>query len=215
MEATSSYEFGPFRLDARGRLLFRDGERLSLPPKAVDVLIALVESRGAAVGREELLRRVWKDTTVEEGSLTSQISVLRKILNEASPRRKFIETIPKRGYRFVAPVEQISAVPRPAEKRVMIAVLPFDNLGRLAEDDYLSDGLTEEMIAHLGGLCPERIGVIARTSAMHYKGLKKTIQDIGRELGVSYVLEGSVRRAGSRIRITAQLIQVSDQTHRW
>jgi TolB-like protein/Flp pilus assembly protein TadD len=214
MEATPSYQFGPFRLEARGRLLFRDGQRLPLPPKAVDVLIALVESRGAAVGRDELLQRVWKDTTVEEGSLTSQISLLRKILSEINPRRKFIETIPKRGYRFIAPVEQVSA-PLAGGERVMIAVLPFENLGRREEDDYLSDGLTEEMIACLGGLCPEQIGVIARTSAMHYKGSSKTIRDIGGELGVSYVLEGSVRRAGSRVRITAQLIRVSDQTHRW
>src|SRR5438309_2896464 len=97
----------------------------------------------------------------------------------------------------------------------MLAVLPFENLSGDANEDYFADGLTEEMIAQLGQVQPSRLGVIARTSIVHYKHTKESIAQIGRELGVSYVMEGSVRRAGGRVRITAQLIQVSDQTHLW
>jgi len=97
----------------------------------------------------------------------------------------------------------------------MLAVLPFENLSGRDEDEYLSDGLTEEMISQLGRVNPQRLGVIARTSVMRYKRTSKSIDEIGRELGVSFVLEGSVRRGGNRVRVTAQLIQVSDQTHLW
>ncbi len=103
----------------------------------------------------------------------------------------------------------------PPPGKIMLAVLPFDNLSADPEQEYFSDGLTEEMIAQLGRLHPQRLGVIARTSAMHYKGTDKNVDEIGRELGVDYILEGSVRRAADRVRITAQLIQVSDQTHLW
>jgi serine/threonine protein kinase/tetratricopeptide (TPR) repeat protein len=104
---------------------------------------------------------------------------------------------------------------QPPAGKIMLAVLPFANLSADPEQEYFSDGLTEEMIAQLGSLQPQRLGVIARTSAMRYKKTEKSIDQIGRELGVSYVLEGSVRKAGTRVRITAQLVQVSDQTHLW
>jgi TolB-like protein/Tfp pilus assembly protein PilF len=203
------YEFGRFRLDSEGRLLFRDGERMLLAPKAVDVLLALLERRGAAVTRHDLLTRVWSDTAVEEGTLTAHVSLLRKTLG-----RQFIETIPKRGYRFVGDVEEVLRKQHDPE-RLLLAVLPFENLSGTRKYDSFSDGLTEEMITALGRLNPGRLGVIARTSSMTYKGTEKTIEQIGRQLAVSHVLEGSARRDGNRVRITAQLIQVSDQTHVW
>jgi TolB-like protein/Flp pilus assembly protein TadD len=203
------YEFGRFRLDVDGRLLFRDEKRILLTPKAVDVLVALVENRGTPVGRQELFLKVWSDAVVEEGTLTSHISLLRKTLG-----RQFIETIPKRGYRFVGAVEERQGKPS-AARRILLAVLPFENLSGNKKHDSFSDGLTEEMISQLARLNPERLGVIARTSSMTYKSTDKTIEKIGRELGVSHVLEGSARRAGFRVRIAAQLIQVSDQTHVW
>ena len=200
------YAFGRFRLDADARLLFRDEERIQLTPKAVDVLVTLVESRGAPVRRQDLFEKVWSDAVVEDGTLSSHISLLRRTLGE-----QFIETIPKRGYRFAGDIEEVQA----GEQRLLLVVLPFENLSGGRKFDPFSDGLTEEMITQLGRLNPARLGVIARTSAMTYKATDKTIEQIGRELGVSYVLEGSVRRAGGRVRITAQLIQVSDQTHVW
>ncbi|TLZ32288.1 MAG: hypothetical protein E6K29_01870, partial [Gammaproteobacteria bacterium] len=199
----AGYEFRQYRLDTRARLLFRNGQRVVLTPKAVDLLIALVEAQGQTVDKHELLRRVWPDTVVEEGSLSSHIFQLRRALGEGARGQRFIETIPKRGYRFVSPCAQLGSS------------LPFENLSGGRKHDYFSEGLTEEMISQLARLNPEQLGVIARTSAMQYKSTTKTPQQIGRELGVSHLLEGSVRRAGGRVRITAQLIRVSDATHLW
>ena len=212
----AGYEFRQYRLDTRARLLFRNGQRVVLTPKAVDLLIALVEAQGQTVDKHELLRRVWPDTVVEEGSLSSHIFQLRRALGEGAGGQRFIETIPKRGYRFVSPCAQLgSSAPTAGVGRLMLVVLPFENLSGGRKHDYFSEGLTEEMISQLARLNPEQLGVIARTSAMQYKSTTKTPQQIGRELGVSHLLEGSVRRAGGRVRITAQLIRVSDATHLW
>lgn len=208
------YEFGRFRLDAKGGMLFRGSAPVSLPPKAVDTLVLLVENGGAVVDKAEILRRVWKDAFVEEGSLTRTISILRKALGEGE--QEYIATISKRGYRFVADVRQTSQPPPSASPQgLVIVVLPFENLGEKAAEDYFNDGLTEEMITQLSRLNPDRLRVIARTSAMRYKRTKKSVRDIGKELNVSHVLEGSVRREAGRVRIAAQLIQVSDETHLW
>jgi TolB-like protein/Tfp pilus assembly protein PilF len=215
MPAGQQYEFSPFRLDSRGRLLFRDGERLTLAPKAVEVLVALVEARGNLVEKEELLRKVWTDAAVEEGSLTYHVSLLRRALGEGPGEHKFIETIPKRGYRFVGALKVSPEPAIAASGKVMLVVLPFENLSGGKKHDYFSEGLTEDTITQLGKLNPAQLGVIARTSAMQYRSTEKSVRQIGRELGVSYALEGSVRRAGNRVRIVAQLIQVSDETHLW
>jgi TolB-like protein/DNA-binding winged helix-turn-helix (wHTH) protein/tetratricopeptide (TPR) repeat protein len=252
------YEFGPYRLDPGERQLLHDGQPLSLPPKLFETLLALVENAGHALEKDELLRRVWGDTFVEEVTLAKNISLLRRALGEGENEQRYIETISKFGYRFVAPVERKEAPPRMAVKglpairaqgmiavpvlalivavyffvpswlpitktveaptlppRVKVVVLPFANLSASAEEDYFADGLTEEMIMQLARLSPERLAVIARTSAMHFKGSKKTVAEIGKELGVDYVLEGSLRREGDKLRVTAQLIQVRDQMHRW
>ncbi|HKF24204.1 MAG TPA: tetratricopeptide repeat protein [Candidatus Angelobacter sp.] len=210
------YQFGPFRWDATGRLLFREGKLIPLAPKVADVLLLLVENAGKVVEKEELLRKVWQDAFIEEGSLTRTISVLRKALGEGPGEEEYVATISKRGYRFAAPVTDAArAVVTAKTERVMLAVLPFENFSEDRTQEYFSDGLTEEMITVLGRLNPQRLGVIARSSAMTYKNSDKSIQQIGRELGVTYILEGSARRSGNRIRIAAQLIQTSDQTHVW
>jgi len=216
MIASRQYEFGRYRLDTEARLLFRKGERVVLTPKAVDLLIALVAAEGRPIGKQALLQRVWPDAVVEEGSLTSHISLLRKALGEGHDEPQFIETIPKRGYRFVCPLIQIPGSSADAGAgRMMLVVLPFENLSGGEKYDYFSEGLTEEMITQLARLSPDRLGVIARTSAMQYKSTDKSVQQIGRELRVSHLLEGSVRRAADRVRITAQLVRVSDETHLW
>ena len=213
---SGQYEFGAYRLDTQGRMLFRGGDRVVLPPKVAELLIALVQAAGSVLTREELLRVLWPDTVVEEGSLTSHISLLRRALGERPMAQEFIETIPKRGYRFVAPVKRLASVAHDSGvDRTMLVVLPFENLSAGERYDYFSDGLTEEMITELARLSPERLGVIARTSAMQFKLTTKSIAQIGSELRVSHVLEGSVRRVGERVRITAQLIRVSDESHLW
>ena len=216
MSSGRQYEFGAYRLDEQGPLLFRDGERVALPPKVVELLVALVQAAGRMLTREELLQHLWPNAVVEEGSLTSHVSLLRKALAAGGNGPELIETVPKRGYRFVAPVRRAgSDTPAGGDRRDMLVVLPFENLTRGDKYDYFSDGLTEEMITELARLSPERLGVIARTSAMQFKSTTKNIGQIGSELGVSHVLEGSVRRAGERVRITSQLIRVSDETHLW
>src|SRR5450432_842831 len=213
---SGQYEFGVSHLDAQSQMMFREGDRVALPPKVAELLVALVQAAGRVVTREELLQRLWPDTVVEEGSLTSQISLLRKALGEQGTQQ-FIETIPKRGYRFVGPLKSVGRLSNQAVAgRVMLVVLPFENLTQGEEKhDYFSDGLTEEMITQLARLSPEQLGVIARTSSMHYKSTIKTVGQIGQELGVSHLLEGSVRRVGIRARISAQLIRVSDECHVW
>ena len=246
--------------------MLRDDQPITLPPKDLETLLVLVERAGHIVEKEELLEKVWPGVFVEEGNLARHIFNLRQVLGDTSDGRKYIETIPKRGYRFVAPVHEdrepaaphlptpqgseqahsalspdhkrsfwiwplallaalaVTAVllsrhfwpPRnPSPQRVMLAVLPFANLSGDAHEDYFADGLTEEMITQLGQLQPAKLGVIARTSTVRYKDTKETVAQIGRELGVGYLLEGSVRRGGDRVRITAQLIQAAEQTHLW
>jgi TolB-like protein/Tfp pilus assembly protein PilF len=216
MAGNRFYEFGQFRLDVAGRVLFRGGRMVPVPPKPADALLLLIENAGSVVSKEELFAKVWRDTFVEEGSLTRTISVLRKVLDAGARGQEYIVTVPKRGYRFAAPVEATSEPSSPpAAGKVMLAVLPFEDVSGKKSGRYFSDGLTEEMITQLGRLNPERLGVIARTSAMQYRSTNKGIRQIGQELGVSYVLEGSLRRADSHVRVSAQLIQVSDQAQRW
>src|SRR3984893_3349807 len=213
---SGQYEFGAYRLEAQSRMLFRGGDHVALPPKVAELLIALVQAAGGVLTREELLQRLWPDTVVEEGSLTSHISLLRKALGEDPKAQGFIETLPKRGYRFGASVKRAaSQAPDSVVERAMLVVLPFENLTAGERYDYFSEGLTEKMITELARLSPERLGVIARTSAMQFKSTTKNITEIGSEQGVSHVLEGSVRRVGERVRITAQLIRVSDESHLW
>jgi TolB-like protein/Flp pilus assembly protein TadD len=213
MSAASSYRFGPFRFDAKGRVLMRGDKDLGLPPKAADTLLLFLRNAGQVVDKATLLDTVWGDVVVGEGSLTRTISILRKALGGNDASHAYIATVSKRGYRFVAPVDDDAA---PLDDgRAMLAVLPFENLSAARRHDYFSDGLTEEMIAQLARLNPERLGVIARTSSMMFKGTRKRVGEIGRELRVHYVLEGSVRRGRGRVRIAAQLINVADETLVW
>jgi len=302
------YRFGDFTVDTDQKILLRQGKPLPLTPKVFDTLLILIAKSGRIVEKEELMGRLWPDTFVEESNLTFNIQQLRKALNDDARHPRFIQTVARRGYRFIAPVEErldssvatsqiastrieaadsaliiggdefqndsglvkppeielpgagksdnalkakiaremsrrsrwktplaaaavavvlvavgwlllhrhrSSAQSQPDAGRLMLAVLPFENLTGDAAQDYFSDGLTEEMITQLGNLDPDHLGVIARTSVMHYKNNQAPLDQIGRELQVQYVLEGSVRRESDRVRITTQLIQMKDQTHVW
>jgi len=211
-----SYRFGRYRLQSQGGLLYCENRHVPLAPKVAQTLLLLVESAGDVVEKEKFLKSVWGDAFIEEGSLTRTISVLRKALHDGEKGQEFIATVSKRGYRFVASVREIEKPRAPAaDGKIMLAVLPFENLSDDHDQEYFSDGLTEEMITQLSRLNPELLGVIARTSAMMFKKTKKRIVEIGKDLGVDFILEGSVRRSGSRVRISAQLILVADETHAW
>lgn len=285
--------FGDFTVDLRLMELRRNGLRLKLSGQPFAVLEMLLQHPGEVVTREQLRGRLWREETFVDfdHSLNVSINKLRETLRDSAERPRFIETIPRLGYRFIAPVK-IGAVaaetaqkaettsslatptkgvapavkpgapapvrvhwyaaavavilvcalaayfghhawrrsaPAPAAK-IMLAVLPFENLTGDPASEYFSDGLTEEMITQLAELQPGRLGVIARTSVMSYKHGDRSIARVASQLGVEYILEGSLRKSGvpggtgfgapgsrsaSRVRITAQLIQAKDQTHLW
>ncbi len=262
-QSPRSVRFGGFLLDLRTGELKRNRHRLRLQDKPFQILLTLIERAGDVVTREELRQRLWPtDTFVDfDHSLNNAVNRLRETLHDSSESPRFIETLPKHGYRFIGPVESVEEVTeviaspapevplspaprrrmrvwavagaavvllavaagvwrwversRSPSRRVMLAVLPFENLSGDPDLDYVSDGFTEEMISQLGRWNPEEMGIIARTSSMLYKNSQKSARDVGKELGVDYLLEGSLRRSGDRWRISAQLIRVRDQTHLW
>ena len=213
--------FGDFELDVQAYELRRGGNLLKLERIPMELLCLLIDKHGQLVTREQIIKHIWGNEIFLDtnNSINTAIRKLRKALGDDSASPTLIHTVPGKGYRFAALVEQItprqgrSAVAH--EKPLMLAVLPFENLSQDPNQEYFSDGLTEETIASLGRVSPHRMGVIARTSAMTYKHTKKTVSEIGKELAVDYILEGSARRERDKIRITAQLISVSDQIHIW
>jgi TolB-like protein/DNA-binding winged helix-turn-helix (wHTH) protein len=296
----TSYRFGLFEADNRTGELRKQGRRLKLGGRPFDILVLLLARGGDVITRDELRQQLWQaDTFVDfDHGLNSAINRLREALGDSAENPRFIETLPKRGYRFIAPIEvpaasgppapsltsppptlspdpvhsplaslapvspppslalaapsvdsaasapwtlspqsrvvlllalgslaiavvvaalylRVGRSPAATSSRMTLAVLPFQNLSNDVEQEFFSDGFTEEMIAELGALDPDHLGVIARTTTMLYKNARKDIGQIKRDLAVDYVLEGSIRRAGSRMRITAQLIQTTDMTHLW
>ncbi len=210
-----AYKFGDFFLSPVDKQLLRDGKPVALPPKVFDTLLLLVESHARLVEKDDFLKRVWPDSFVEEVALAHCISHLRKALRDGTQGCTFIETVPKRGYRFVAAVEVVPAASHQASDPVRLAVLPFENLGAGPEREYLADGFTEETIAALGQIDPDHLSVVGRTSMLAYKRTAKSLADIGRELDAAYLIESSVRSEGERLRIMSKLIRVRDQVQIW
>jgi TolB-like protein/DNA-binding winged helix-turn-helix (wHTH) protein/Tfp pilus assembly protein PilF len=277
--AATSYRFGPYELRPSSRELYKNGLKLKLRPQPFRILEILLEYRGEVVTRESLKQLLWNfDTFVDfEQGLNTAVKELRATLSDSAEASRYVETLPKVGYRIIVPVEAVPisefarhapdldaqtlpatpapsplpkpvtrslilfrwplvaaivlalmlgvavdwrwsrkpAIAKPARTRVMLAVLPFENLTGDSAQDYFSDGLTEEMISQLGRIDPQWLGVIARTSVMNYKQDPKPLNQVGRALGVEYILEGSIRRDTNTVRVSAQLIQVKDQTHLW
>lgn len=303
------YEFGPFVLDPRERLLRHGASRMELPPRAFDTLLALVENNGRLLEKDALMRTVWRDTAVEENNLSQVIYLLRKALRDGEDGIRFIETVPKRGYRFVAGVREIGAVDESGESRSAhpassqassprastnhrvpdvdsamaassrpesepdaasgagakdletssshtsarsgwsqglvgglaivavvvllgtagwrqgllgdtdpgpirsVAVLPLQNLSNDPSQEYFVDGMTDELITDLAQI--RELKVVSKTSIMQYKATRTPLPQIGRDLGVDAVVEGSVLRSGDRVRITAQLIRTTTDRHLW
>jgi TolB-like protein/DNA-binding winged helix-turn-helix (wHTH) protein len=279
MEMTGRCRFGLYDFDFRTGELRREGDIVKLAPQPARVLALLLAKPGEVVLRDELRAHLWGDETFVdfERGLNFCILQVRNALGDSSENPRFIQTVPRRGYRFIAPVsvraQSATSVPAgrlrpsqelpsppsgtgvvrrhgsrlegrtslilaigamvvvapviwllsvsarpvadPANARIRIAILPFVNLTGDTADDYIVDGVTDELIAQLGRASPQRLGVIARTSVMRYRNTTKGVAEIGRELDVRYVLEGSVRRAGTRTRITMELVDVKDEAQVW
>ena len=210
------YQFANFRLLPMERRLLHDESAVKLEPKVFDTLVMLVENHGRLVDKDTFLKKLWPDTFVEEATLAHSISELRRTLRRESEGKEFIETVAKRGYRFVAPVNQLDLDPLDTTQTVpVLAVLPFENLSPEPEREYLADGLTEEVIAALGHVDPFRLSVIGRTTIMRYKRTGKSLREIGTELKAAFLVESSLRSEGGRIRVTSNLIRASDQVQIW
>src|ERR1700676_2343863 len=279
--------FGAFELDrSTGELRSIEApdpnNKVLLREQVFQVLRVFLEREGKIVTREEIKGRLWPDDTVVDfdRSINATIKTLRRALGDSADNPRYIETLARRGYRLMLPIEYLESMPvtalekdrerpeqsapevsentarvqekvqrqmkphwwkaavalavavvlvvagymswphfrsitPPKSEKIMLAVLPFQNLTGDPNKEYLADGLTEEMISQLGRLNPEQLGVIARTSVMGYKHKDVRLDQIGRDLSVQYVLENSLRESGNHIRLTAQLIQVKDQTHLW
>jgi TolB-like protein len=201
--------FGQFEMDEHAGELRKEGVKVRLQEQPLQILQILLEHAGEVVTREELRKRVWPtDTFVDfDHGINNAIKRLREALADATGPPRYIETLPRRGYRFVEKIQS-------NEHRVRsVAVLPLENLSRDPEQEYFADGLTEALITSLAKISALR--VISRTTAMHYKGVHRPLPEIARELGVEIVVEGSVLRSGERIRISAQFIEACSDTHLW
>jgi TolB-like protein/Flp pilus assembly protein TadD len=210
-------KFGDYELNAASYELSRRGRQIKLERIPMELLMLLLKGRGQLVTREEIVEKLWgKNVFLDvDNSINTAMRKLRSILRDNARRPTYLLTVTGKGYRFVAPINEVRACATVTERRVMLAVLPFEDLSNNPGREYFGDGLTEETISRLGQINPEQLGVIARTSSMVYKRTSKGISEIGRDLGVDYILESSVRREGHQLRITSQLIRVKDQTHLW
>src|SRR5262245_13434080 len=260
VETARAYRFEAFTLDVRtGEMTSSDG-RTPLREQPLRLLLALVERPGQLVTREELTSRLWPSGVYVDfdRGLNKAVNHLREALGDSAEQPRFIETLPRKGYRFIAPVSsdsdratedgarerpRVTLRHRPAAVAITavvvtaivigagvgsgrwtrsrwttprissVAVLPLENLSQQPEGDYFADGITDALITDLARMGSLR--VTSRTTVMRYKATKKSVGEIGRELNVDAVVEGTVSRAGSRVRITAQLIQVSTDMHLW
>ncbi len=259
------YRFGLFELDLVSQRLLRQGQLVKIQEKPFQLLATLLENAGEVISREQLRARLWpSDTFVQfDDNLNTTVKRVREALSDSAERPRYIETVPRRGYRFIPPVERLPAEPEPltlsnpqstlprsspsvslrwvfacflvvlfgtgswalfhrqshsrgiSQNKIMLAVLPFRNLSGSSEQDYLSDGFTEELIAHLGRLAPRKLGVIAQSSVTGLQNPVGNVSRVGHDLGVSYILEGSVSRIDGQVNVTARLVQASDQTQAW
>ena len=214
----TTVRFGAFVANLWTGELFKRARKVRLQEKPFRILKALLERPGQMVTREELRETLWPSGVFVDfdRGLKTAISKLRRALGDSAENPQLVETLPRRGYRFVGPLKPpLRPRETDGDKQVKLAVLPFENLSANADHEYFSDGVTDELISQLRRLHSQGLRVIARTSARRYKRSTKSVDQIGRELNVHHILEGSVRRAGTRVRITAQLVHVGDQTPVW
>ena len=217
------YSFGNFALDGDRRELQAAGTLVPVEPQVFDLLVYLIENRDRVVSKDDLIASVWQGRIVSESTLTSRINAARRAIGDSGEQQSLIRTMPRKGFRFVGELRNEPASAAPGEEpvrtaiplpdRPAIAVLPFVNMSGDSEQEYFSDGISEDIITALSKL--RWFFVIARNSSFMYKGKTVHLKQIADELGVSYVVEGSVRKSGDRVRITAQLNDVATGSHVW
>ncbi|WP_454629161.1 winged helix-turn-helix domain-containing tetratricopeptide repeat protein [Bradyrhizobium cenepequi] len=212
------YHFNDFVLDTDRRELRRGDGLVAVEPQVFDLLELLIRSRDHVVSRDDLLAAVWRGRIVSEATLSSRLNAARAAIGDNGDEQRLIRTLPRKGIRFVGEVreqaaDEITNLPVGAFEGPSIAVLPFTNMSGDPEQEYFADGIAEDIITALSRC--SGLSVIARNSSFTYKGKAVDIRQVGRELGVGYVLEGSVRRGGDRLRISGQLIDATSAAHLW
>jgi adenylate cyclase len=207
----SAGTFGPFVFDHATGTLSRESTAVAVGTRAAALLRALVEADGSPVSKEALMAAGWPGTFVEEGNLSVQIANLRKAMGPRPDGQDWIATVPRVGYRLLASQAPPPHAPKP--QLPSLAVLPFDNLSGDHEQDYFADGVVEDIITALSRF--KSFAIIARNSSFVYKGRAVDVREVAKDLGVRYVLEGSVRRAGTRLRVAAQLVDATTGAHIW
>jgi TolB-like protein len=206
------FHFGPFCLDAGERVLLRDGRLVPLPAKTLSTLLVLVRKNGHVVEKDVLMKEVWPDEYVEEGNLAQHIFMLRKALGETAEGPRYIETVPRRGYRFIAEIITPDAEDQD-EGIDSLAVLPFSNASNDPDMEYLSDGITESVLNSLSNL--PRLKVMARSTVFRYKGIAIDPHEVGHILGVRAVMVGQVLQLGEHLVVSAELVDVQDGSRIW
>jgi TolB-like protein/tetratricopeptide (TPR) repeat protein len=221
-----AFVFEDFVLDRGRRELRRANSLVAAEPKVFDLLVHLIANRERVVSKDDLIAAVWDGRVVSDAALATAINAARVVLGDSGEAQRLIRTLPRKGFRFVGEVREQEAAGAPADAtaavptanlalpdRPSLAVLPFASIGSSAEQDYFADGVVEEMITALSRM--RSLFVIARNSSFTFKGRQVDVREVGRELGVRYVLEGSVRKAAGRLRITAQLVDATTGTNLW
>ena len=213
----SLLRFDCFAVDPAAGQLFKHGVRIRLREQSFQVLALLLAHPGEVVTREELRGRLWPTEVFVDfdNSLNAAVARLREALGDSAERPRLIETLPKRGYRFIGTLSDSVPAGLAGPARTRLLVLPFVNLTGDAAQDYVGDAMTDEVITELAALAPDALAVIARTTAMRYKNSQKNVAQIRRELNVGYVVEGAVCRSGDGVGVNVQLVRADDQTHVW
>jgi TolB-like protein len=218
----NTYEFGPFRLDTDAEILFRGAQPIVLGQRAVALLRLLLDQADAPVSKDALFEAAWPGLAVEDSNLTVQIAALRRVFDESGGDANWIETMPRRGYRYVGPAVATGGSPAAAAPpasalalpdKPSVAVLPFTNLSGDSEQEYFADGMVEDIIAGLSRI--KWLFVIARHSSFTYKGMAVDVRRVGHDLGVRYLLQGSIRKDGRRVRISAQMVEAETGHQLW
>ena len=218
------YRFEEFAFDIDRRELHRGAEVVSITPQVFDLLEYLIRNRERVVSKDDLINAVWNGRIVSDAALTTRLNAVRAAIGDTGEEQRLIKTLPRKGFRFVGQVRETREVagPNPGDApesalalpdKPSIAVLPFENMSGDPEQEYFADGMVEEIITALSRF--KWLFVIARNSSFTYKGKAVNVKQVGRELGVRYVLEGSVRKAAGKVRITGQLIDAMTGAHIW
>jgi TolB-like protein len=216
------YLFEDYAFDTERRELYRGADVVSVAPQVFDLLDYLIRNRERVISKDDLIKAVWNGRIVSDAALTTRLNVARSAIGDSGDEQRLIKTLPRKGFRFIGQVREVASpnlgegAPESAPAlpdRPSIAVLPFENMSGDPEQEYFADGMVEDIITALSRFTS--LFVIARSSSFTYKGKAVDVKQVGRELGVRYVLEGSVRKAAGRVRISGQLIEASTGAHLW